>query len=76
MYVCLCKGVTDNMLRSTKKSGLSNKEILKKFGVGSDCGICLISALEQLDAQTASRNKTQPFKRNNPSFLYLFYCLT
>lgn len=63
MYVCLCKGVTDNMLRSTKKSGLSNKEILKKFGVGSDCGICLISALEQLDAQTASKEQNSTLQK-------------
>lgn len=57
MYVCLCKGITENMLKSTKTTGLSNKEILKKFGVGSDCGICLISALEKMDNQILSKEK-------------------
>ena len=57
MYVCLCKGITERMLRGTKKLGLSDKEILKKYGVGSDCGICLISALEKLGAPLPSKEK-------------------
>jgi bacterioferritin-associated ferredoxin len=45
MYICLCKGITDQDIREAIKTSASKKEIFKKLGVASDCGSCLEEAL-------------------------------
>jgi bacterioferritin-associated ferredoxin len=58
MYVCICKGITEDELRKVAQTGVGPKEILKKLGVGDSCGICLIDALEGLQkSQTAPSQK-------------------
>lgn len=49
MYVCVCKGITEEELKSLAQTGSAPKDILKKLGVGDSCGICLIDALENLN---------------------------
>lgn len=50
MYVCICKGITEEELKGLSQTGMAPREILKKLGVGDSCGICLIEALEGLQA--------------------------
>ncbi|MCG8315124.1 MAG: bacterioferritin-associated ferredoxin [Pseudomonadales bacterium] len=45
MYVCLCKGVTDNHIREAVNNGASSfKEVAKAHGLGSQCGKCAMMA--------------------------------
>lgn len=50
MYVCICKGITDQQIQEAVTSRNSNnpKEILKALGVGSDCGTCVEDAVKTL----------------------------
>jgi bacterioferritin-associated ferredoxin len=59
MYICICKGITEKDIKEAIKSrrNASAKEILKSLGVGSDCGTCVESAVEQLLNHS---NKNQP----------------
>ena len=52
MYICICKGITEDKLLAAKKGSKNHHDVLKKLGVGDDCGVCLISALERLESQT------------------------
>lgn len=41
MYVCLCKGITDNQIKDAVFGGASNlREVRKQLGVMSQCGKC------------------------------------
>lgn len=50
MYICICKGITENQIQEAITSRNSNnpKEILKALGVGSDCGTCVEDAVNAL----------------------------
>jgi bacterioferritin-associated ferredoxin len=50
MIICLCKGITDQHVQEQLAKGLSTKDILKRLGVGSDCGICVVEAIDQMQA--------------------------
>jgi bacterioferritin-associated ferredoxin len=57
MYLCICKGITEENVRHQVRinaSHLPAQEILKKLGVGTDCGVCLISAIEQIQQEMNS----------------------
>lgn len=45
MYVCICKGITEEMIKEVRSKGLPPKEILKKLGVGQDCGTCILNTI-------------------------------
>jgi len=55
MYVCICKGITENQIKEAVTTRHSNnpKEILKSLGVGSDCGTCVEDAINTLLEQAA-----------------------
>jgi bacterioferritin-associated ferredoxin len=47
MYVCLCRAVTDKEIKEkSKASRCPTADLLKKLGVGIDCGACLRQAEE------------------------------
>ena len=50
MYVCICKGITEQQIidELNKAPAHSSKDVLKRLGVGSDCGTCLIDSVDQL----------------------------
>lgn len=50
MYVCICKGITEQMLMDqvSGPSGRSEKEILKNLGIGDDCGTCVVDAVKKI----------------------------
>jgi bacterioferritin-associated ferredoxin len=51
MYVCICKGITEEDLKRVHTSVQGNKsEVLKNLGVGDSCGICLIDAIDKLNS--------------------------
>lgn len=57
MYVCLCKGITEEKIESMLRRGLSEKEILKHLGVGSECGICLIDGINQIKLKLSANKE-------------------
>jgi len=51
MYVCVCKAVTDQQIRTAIEQGLcSRKQLFQCFGVGADCGKCNPHVKEMLKA--------------------------
>jgi len=41
MYVCICKAITDQQVYQALDQGAHNfKEVSKRLGVGTQCGIC------------------------------------
>lgn len=50
MYICICKGITEEKIRAAMKGTANSHDVLKKLGVGDDCGVCLITAIERLQA--------------------------
>ncbi|GGB34694.1 hypothetical protein GCM10011502_04670 [Oceanisphaera marina] len=54
MYVCLCKGITDNQLRAAVAAGGDEFKLLKQqLGVGSQCGKCIPVAMAILAEENA-----------------------
>ncbi|MBR9908921.1 MAG: (2Fe-2S)-binding protein [Gammaproteobacteria bacterium] len=54
MYVCLCKGITDNQIKDAVYGGASNlRAVRKQLGVTTQCGKCGIYT-QQLIAETLS----------------------
>ena len=49
MYICICQGITEDQLKSAASHSTSQREVLKRLGVGEGCGTCLLSALDCLD---------------------------
>jgi len=63
MYVCICKQITDEMIKEYSAKGKSGLEMLKRLGLGSDCGICLIdNALNQHAAEKAPLDLVKSLK--------------
>lgn len=57
MYICLCKGITEEKIEDLVNTGLPTKEVLKRLGVGSDCGICVVDAIEKAQAKAMSKDR-------------------
>lgn len=58
MIVCLCKGITDKQIQEQLAKGVSDKDILKRLGVGSDCGICVMDAINHMRSSAKSKKST------------------
>lgn len=59
MYVCICKGITEEQIRTAAKQGGSDREILNRLGVGTDCGVCLLSAVSSISNEKPIKTKTK-----------------
>ena len=47
MYVCLCKGISDQDIIDEMDQGARNlRDLSKRLGIGSQCGSCCQSAKE------------------------------
>lgn len=57
MYICICKGITEQDIADASKVASSSLEIMKVLGVGSDCGRCLQTAIDKF-AEVKSENPT------------------
>ena len=51
MIICVCRNITkEDLEKAADKHAFDNTKVLQELGVGSDCGVCLTSALESLRA--------------------------
>ncbi len=57
MYFCVCKKVTEAEVKNLSAQGSVGQEKLKRLGVGSDCGICVLSGQSCPNKQESSRPK-------------------
>ena len=48
MYICICKGITEENVKNALKGSPKTQDVLKKLGVGDDCGTCLINVIERI----------------------------
>lgn len=55
MYVCLCKGITEQKIieEVNRNQNASVKEIARRLGLGSDCGICITESIEAIKTNQA-----------------------
>ncbi len=45
MYICICKGITDNDIKHAVYEGASSyRKVRKQLGVGTGCGQCACDA--------------------------------
>lgn len=58
MIICLCKGITEQQVQEQLAKGSNTKDVMKRLGVGSDCGICVLEAIDRI--QAAAKNKYSP----------------
>ncbi len=56
MYVCICKGITEKDIENAMITHQNSKDVLKTLGVGSDCGTCLLDAIENLKSKQKSKS--------------------
>lgn len=50
MYVCICKGITDNQIKEAVYSGTTSvKALRRQLGVSSQCGRCAELTQELID---------------------------
>lgn len=57
MYICICKGITEEKVRMAMKGSANSHDVLKKLGVGDDCGVCLITAIERIQSGNKPQKK-------------------
>lgn len=60
MYICLCKGITDNQIREAIVEGgaASWRDVSKQLGVSSQCGKCAVVAKQVVDDALAEAAAT------------------
>ena len=51
MYVCICNGITEDMIEKVASVSKSEKEILSRLGIGNSCGICVLEAVSKINTQ-------------------------
>ncbi|EQC46238.1 (2Fe-2S)-binding protein [Bacteriovorax sp. Seq25_V] len=62
MYICICNGITEEMLETAAKQSHSEREILNRLGVGNSCGICVIDAIEKLNQKNLAKQNNNEKK--------------
>lgn len=65
MYVCICNGVTDRVIRDAAEAGCrSMAELTMRTGAGSNCGSCVEMAMEILEQARAMRELPLPLMQD------------
>ena len=65
MIICVCKNISEDKVIDALKQGHRGEDVLKRLGVGSDCGICMIDAVTKVEAAfLASQSKNSSKKSN------------
>jgi len=57
MIICLCKGITEEKIQDLVNKGLPTQEVLKRLGVGSDCGICILDAVKNIQSKMNTKSE-------------------
>lgn len=52
MYVCVCRGITDKTLKAAAEQGGDFRQIIKRLGLGSECGQCVRQARVILEQES------------------------
>lgn len=55
MIICICKNITDKDIEYLRAKGLSIKDIVIEYGLGTQCGICLKYLNEEKDDEYRRR---------------------
>ena len=64
MYVCLCTGVTEAMIRETMREGAcSVEEVMLCTGAGTCCGSCVATIEELVLEHEAAAEETRSSRR-------------
>ncbi len=40
MYICLCKGITENQIQQAVKNGADYRTLREELGLATECGSC------------------------------------
>ena len=80
MYVCLCRGITDNQIRKAVQAGKTEfKQLKQSLEVGTQCGKCVRMAMEIIAAEVDKMESEQaplyyevPLPDTSPSEGYPF----
>lgn len=69
MYICICKGITEQDILEASKTTSSSIEIMKMLGVAGDCGRCLQVAIDKFNEincnnPEAAKNPPRRLKSN------------
>ena len=55
MYVCICKGITEQQVRATVEAGAASvKDLYRQLELGSQCGKCVMFAREIVTHQQSA----------------------
>lgn len=61
MYVCLCKGITDQQIRQTVEAGATHfGQVRKNLGLASQCGKCANVAREVFNEAIEATMESEP----------------
>jgi bacterioferritin-associated ferredoxin len=64
MYVCVCKAITDEMLKKQAKDrNWCPKEVCRSLGIGSECGVCYQKAMKVLESNLKAQARTPENKK-------------
>ncbi|MDP1557463.1 MAG: (2Fe-2S)-binding protein [Nitrosomonas sp.] len=70
MYICICRGVTDSVIREAVHQGAERMRDLKTcLGVTEQCGICACHIKQVLDQMRLQKALTQTLSPE-PEHLY------
>lgn len=51
MYVCICKGITEQQIKNCADQGAASlRDLYRELSVGSQCGKCVSTARQVLNA--------------------------
>lgn len=51
MYVCICKGITEQQIKTCAEQGASSlRDLYRELAVGSQCGKCVSAARQVLSS--------------------------
>ncbi len=52
MYVCICKGITEQHIKTSVAEGASSvRDLYQELALGSQCGKCVVFAREVLNSE-------------------------
>lgn len=64
MIICICRNITkEDLEKAAEKHSFDDTKVLQELGVGSDCGICLSTALDSLKSG-ALKSQTKAKKKS------------
>jgi len=54
MYLCLCKGITEEQVKVLLAKGHRGHELLNRLGIGKECGVCILAATSGISSMESS----------------------